>query len=123
MVTVPAQRFSAPALAALIAAARFIPGVCGVFTSSSSACTTRTPLSRQSDPVSLSVIAGLPAPRDDCPGAMELVLKRALRVLNAMMLHDGGAGRWPRKPLRFRCRDRKDYALRRDLGHFWSVHK
>src|SRR3954464_8101153 len=48
--TVPAQSFSAPARAAVIAAARFMPGDCGVFTSSSSACTTRTPRSRQADP-------------------------------------------------------------------------
>src|SRR3954471_16143046 len=46
--TVPAQSFSAPARAVSIAAARLMPGVCGVFGSSSSACTTRTPLSRQS---------------------------------------------------------------------------
>src|SRR5437016_10229639 len=43
MTTVPAQSFSAPARALVIAAARFIPGVCAVLTSSSFACTTRTP--------------------------------------------------------------------------------
>src|SRR5688572_30599097 len=43
MTTVPAQSFSAPARACVIAAARFIPGVCGVLMSSSSECTTRTP--------------------------------------------------------------------------------
>src|SRR5882672_3494473 len=41
--TVPAQSFSAPARAWVIAAARFMPGVCAVLTSSSFACTTRTP--------------------------------------------------------------------------------
>src|SRR5689334_17747213 len=48
MSTVPAQSFSAPARAVVIAAARVMPGVCGVFVSSSPARTTRTPLSRQS---------------------------------------------------------------------------
>src|SRR3954452_5620560 len=48
MTTVPAQSFSAPARAASMAASRCIPGVCGVFESSSPACTTRTPCSRQS---------------------------------------------------------------------------
>src|SRR6185436_5112423 len=43
MTTVPAQSFSAPARACVIAAARFIPGVCGVLVSSSPARTTRTP--------------------------------------------------------------------------------
>src|SRR5689334_6852633 len=47
--TVPAQSFSAPARAAVIAAARFIPGVCGVLMSSSPACTTRTPCRRHFD--------------------------------------------------------------------------
>src|SRR5437773_10371059 len=47
--TVPAQSFSAPARAAVIAAARFMPGVCGVLTSSSLACTTRTPCRRHLD--------------------------------------------------------------------------
>src|SRR6267142_6750373 len=41
--TVPAQSFSAPARALVIAAARLMPGVCAVLTSSSFACTTRTP--------------------------------------------------------------------------------
>ena len=41
--TVPAHSFSAPVRAWVIAAARFIPGVCGVLMSSSFACTTRTP--------------------------------------------------------------------------------
>src|SRR3954471_3644812 len=48
MSTVPAQSLEAPALAAEIAAMRVIPGVCGVFGSSSSAWTTRTPRRRQS---------------------------------------------------------------------------
>src|SRR5215510_875542 len=43
--TVPAQSFSAPARARVIAAARFMPGVCGVLMSSSFECTTRTPSS------------------------------------------------------------------------------
>src|ERR1700730_5157904 len=51
MTTVPAHNFSAPARAAVMAAARFIPGVCGVLTSSSSACTTRTPCRRHFDAV------------------------------------------------------------------------
>src|SRR3970282_270560 len=41
--TLPAHSFSAPARAWVIAAARFMPGVCGVFTSSSLEWTTRTP--------------------------------------------------------------------------------
>src|SRR4029077_8661673 len=43
MTTVPAHSLSAPARAFVIAAARFMPGVCGVLMSSSFACTTRTP--------------------------------------------------------------------------------
>jgi len=54
--TVPAQSFCAPALARLIAAARVIPGVCGVFRSSSPALTMRTPWSRQSVPLAAAVI-------------------------------------------------------------------
>src|SRR6266436_7173555 len=42
MTTVPAQSFSAPARAWVMAAARFMPGVCGVLLSSSSEWTTRT---------------------------------------------------------------------------------
>jgi hypothetical protein len=45
MTTVPAQSFSAPARACVIAAARFMPGVCAVLMSSSFECTTRTPSS------------------------------------------------------------------------------
>src|SRR4029434_10180905 len=56
--TVPAQSFSAPARAWVIAAARFMPGVCGVLVSSSSAWTTRTPWCRQRD----VVIAGISFP-------------------------------------------------------------
>src|SRR6476661_7481434 len=48
MTTVPAHSFSAPARAVVIAAARRMPSVCGVFGSSASPRTTRTPLSRQS---------------------------------------------------------------------------
>ena len=47
--TVPAQSFSAPARAWLIAAARSMPGVCGVFGSSSFARATRTPSRRHLD--------------------------------------------------------------------------
>src|SRR3954451_1084935 len=47
--TVPAQSFSAPARAWVMAAARFMPGVCAVLISSSLACTTRTPLYFQPD--------------------------------------------------------------------------
>jgi len=47
--TVPAQSFSAPVRAWVMAAARFMPGVCGVLTSSSLACTTRTPCRRHLD--------------------------------------------------------------------------
>src|SRR5881628_2131399 len=43
IVTVPAQSFRAPARAKSIAAARLMPGVWGVFGSSSCARTTRTP--------------------------------------------------------------------------------
>src|SRR5688572_10447892 len=43
MTTVPAQSFSAPARARVIAAARLMPGVWGVLMSSSLECTTRTP--------------------------------------------------------------------------------
>ena len=48
MCTVPAQIFCAPTRAALIAAARFMPGVCAVLGSSWSPLITRTPLCRQS---------------------------------------------------------------------------
>src|SRR4051794_26528522 len=48
MTTVPAQSFSAPARARVMAAIRLIPGVWGVLGSSSSPRTTRTPRSRQS---------------------------------------------------------------------------
>src|SRR5438067_6247284 len=48
MCTVPAQIFSAPTRAKLIAAARDMPWVCGTFGSSSEACTTRTPCNFQS---------------------------------------------------------------------------
>src|ERR1035437_3130871 len=43
MTTLPAQSFCAPALAVVIAAARFIPSVCGVFGSRSHPRITRTP--------------------------------------------------------------------------------
>src|SRR3954470_11632293 len=43
MTTVPAQSFSAPARAWVMAAARFMPGVWAVLMSSSLAWTTRTP--------------------------------------------------------------------------------
>src|SRR5918996_6535340 len=55
--TVPAQSLCAPALAKLIAAARVIPGVCGVLKSSSDALTIRTPCSRQSVLGAASVMA------------------------------------------------------------------
>src|SRR5216684_6254412 len=48
MWTVPAQIFCAPTRAKLIAAARFIPGVCGVLVSSWSPGITLTPLVFQS---------------------------------------------------------------------------
>src|SRR6266446_4773732 len=48
--TVPAQIFCAPTRAKLIAAARFIPGVCGVLVSSWSPGMTLTPLVFQSIP-------------------------------------------------------------------------
>src|ERR1700733_10825331 len=48
MLTVPAHIFCAPTRAKLIAAARFIPGVCGVLVSSWSPGITLTPCSFQS---------------------------------------------------------------------------
>jgi len=48
ILTVPAQSFWAPARARSMAAARFIPGVWGVFGSRSLPRMTRTPWSRQS---------------------------------------------------------------------------
>src|SRR6185437_16562798 len=48
IVTVPAQSFCAPARAWVMAAARFMPGVCAVLVSSSLPFTTRTPSCRQS---------------------------------------------------------------------------
>src|SRR5258708_5741836 len=45
MTTVPAQSFSAPVRAWVMAAARFMPGVCAVLMSSSPDLTTRTPSS------------------------------------------------------------------------------
>src|SRR5918996_3626853 len=59
--TVPAQSLLAPALAKLIAAARVMPGVCGVLRSSSEALTMRTPWSRQSG-ASARVMAHFPPP-------------------------------------------------------------
>src|SRR5687767_13849985 len=59
MTTVPAHSFSAPARAVVIAAARLMPGVCGVLGSSSSARTTRTPSWRQSDAMGV-LIAQVP---------------------------------------------------------------
>src|SRR2546425_11674099 len=56
MTTVPAQSFSAPARAFVIAAARFMPGVCAVLMSSSFACTTRTPRCFHWDSVFMSRI-------------------------------------------------------------------
>src|SRR4029453_536647 len=56
MTTVPAHSFSAPARAWVIAAARFMPGVCGVLMSSSLACTTRTPWNFHFDSDDLSAI-------------------------------------------------------------------
>src|SRR5439155_11379492 len=50
MWTVPAQIFCAPTRAKLIAAARFMPGVCGVLVSSWSPGMTLTPLVFQSMP-------------------------------------------------------------------------
>src|SRR5262249_18905172 len=47
MVTVPAHSFSAPTRAKLMAAARFMPGVCAVFGSSDEAGMTLTPWRRQ----------------------------------------------------------------------------
>src|SRR3712207_3455100 len=55
MTTVPAQSFSAQARAFVIAAARFMPGVCGVLMSSSFECTTRTPWYFHFDSVGLSM--------------------------------------------------------------------
>src|ERR1022692_414493 len=60
MTTVPAQSFSAPARAGVIAAARFMPGVCAVLLSSSLECTTRTPCSRHFDVV--DVVRSAPRP-------------------------------------------------------------
>src|ERR671918_1894863 len=54
--TVPAQSLLAPALAKSIAAARVMPGVCGVLKSSSDALTMRTPCVRQSGLSAGSVI-------------------------------------------------------------------
>src|SRR5689334_17014558 len=48
MCTVPAHSFWAPTRAKLLAAARFMPGVCAVFVSSWSAGITRTPSCFQS---------------------------------------------------------------------------
>src|SRR3954452_6871770 len=61
MSTVPAQIFSAAALAAEIAALRLIPGVCGVSGSSSSPRTTRTPVRRQSPLFASPVMSRPPA--------------------------------------------------------------
>ena len=58
MITVPAHSFSAPVRAVVTAAARVMPGVCGVLMSSSSLRTTRTPLVRQSV-ATLGVFHGL----------------------------------------------------------------
>src|SRR5690606_28683161 len=65
--TVPAQSLEAPALAKLIAAARVMPGVCGVLKSSSDALTMRTPWLRQSIWPAASVIAASSTPSSLVP--------------------------------------------------------
>src|SRR5258708_17039772 len=82
MVTVPAHSFCAPARAKLIAAARDMPGVCGVLVSRSRPLTTRTPLVRQSclvlSVISTSLAAQVPA--------IDLPRKSALGDIYAAMI-------------------------------------
>src|SRR3954471_24040215 len=61
MCTVPAHSLLAPTFANVMAAARSMPGVCGVLRSNSPARTTRTPSSRPSVLASLVVMACAPA--------------------------------------------------------------
>src|SRR5258706_5303047 len=69
--TVPAQSFSAPARAFVIAAARLMPGVWGVLMSNSFACTTRTPRCFHFDSVSMP---GLLYPPDEGNSLVRLEL-------------------------------------------------
>src|SRR2546428_13328081 len=57
MVTVPAQSLLAPVLAWVMAAARVMPAVCGVFKSSVLLGTTWTPCSRQSLPACCVIVS------------------------------------------------------------------
>src|SRR5579863_5378480 len=59
MVTVPAHRRVAPVSPVVTAARRFMPGVCGVFASSSPARTTRTPSRRHREDGLLTGPSGL----------------------------------------------------------------
>src|SRR5579884_751350 len=86
MVAVPAQSFSAPARARLMAAARVMPGVCGVLASSCPALTMRTPCCFQSGVFWLSAIEFTPLLLlDDGKGAH---WKRA----NPLHLHSTASG-------------------------------
>src|SRR5690349_3294770 len=91
MTTVPAQSFSAPARACVIAAARFMPGVCGVLMSSSFECTTRTPLNFHFESAiggRLYTLAATRRQRLVGAGARALVDARLRRGLDAAVLSD-----------------------------------
>src|SRR5215469_18619770 len=84
MVTVPAQIFCAPARAKLIAAARSIPGVCGVLRSSWSAGMTLTPSVRQSRVLLDSVIVSSRPCAKHSRGAWKSLLRDRYRSQRAL---------------------------------------
>src|SRR5213075_710749 len=87
MTTVPAQSFSAPARACVIAAARFMPGVCAVLVSSSFACTTRTPCRRHLE----TVVSVMVCPDSSFPLLFDKPERLGrIEILRRALLHEGG---------------------------------
>src|SRR5947207_3853499 len=108
MTTVPAQSFSAPVRACVMAAARFMPGVCAVLMSSSLDFTTRTPSYFQFDwAVSIRQLS-LAQPRE---GASEVGARPGLEPLAERR---GGVNRRPRHE---RFQDRAPLATKEKLRH------
>src|SRR3954470_21759425 len=95
MTTVPAHSFSAPVRARVIAAARLMPGVCAVLTSSSVPLTTRTPSSFH---LGLSIAVLFPVGRREIialaacalqPGAIRCRLARPRLLLERLDARQG----------------------------------
>src|ERR1700679_761664 len=99
MFTVPAQIFWAPTRAKLIAAARFIPGVCGVLVSSWSPLITRTPLCRQSTVPGVRAAPTSAPPSCSPPWLIALLLRLHRGAFVAPGAEDGnpahGIPDWP----------------------------